>query len=973
FIKDLVGEQILRDKEMSFRTQLAETRARRRTVGWSVAGIAAAALLLIVSTTSFITNQTRLTDFVGVVGGVPEEAPPLETLAGCIDTWKEAVDARLTDVGLNYSDEIKPTIEAEYRELFAEACLDPMLEELKAKIEGGIPTRVDPEQDGKIVRDTSAYLLLFDHYLYLKRACAESLPKAKDSSEKPHLQALFDIVKGKATKVESVEDSELRRVIRQYGIWAGFNDLTERRQRTFEDAFAKRIEELLGEIRKWVDDQLQRGVKYRDALATAIVDLRKECGSRKEEIWKHDDPEQIRAIAQAIRNKAGLGGKGGLMDLEEVAGVTEPTDLKALLLEIKARLSRYDEHVSRIDGLVADVDKIAATSVSSDAERAREKIVEFLAEVAAPSETRVGPEWSPTRDTLKAEREGIESDIDMLADAVWDRLKRHVKALKAEGERLEEAVEDESQPTPRLKRAPGWWDTLILLAQAKATNERKTEYIEKGLGPWLDSMKADRAEYAESKKKEHYTKAGLETEILAPLREQAAFFSAGLTADKVRNRAKEVALAGLRVFLEETEAFWSAEFAGKLPPSPAHISEASKSLKPWSEEGSELLLSEASIREALYDITKVKLEEKDPVKPIVDDAQKDLERVFDAFRIFFPKAHPRVQVTFAETAARLGRVGEALAKVVPGYQEDHPAGRKLVADVMSNRAGAVVFNEVLEKINELRKDAPYPGAPADRLAEWAEGTTRTVVQDLLRFAAADINREWKTRYAQWRRILGAGSSKGFQRLFASGGQFPMFRGEFLDSFFEIVESDYKPRKVKPYGYGLELTEGFAEFITQVKRVQNVLFDELGNIVEEELEIELEEADAAASRPAYVTEREEPVYSPVFEHQSEAARQRLRWSPGECKAFVLEINFGDGFKEAKRWTGDWAVAEALADAARESNTFEWVDVYEGRSFKARVKVTDVGRLAGLFLDNETGGKDTMRNLAAKLPEKVVKDP
>ncbi|MHC4506366.1 MAG: type VI secretion protein IcmF/TssM N-terminal domain-containing protein, partial [Planctomycetota bacterium] len=149
FIKDLVGEQILRDKEMSFRTQQAESRARRRTVGWSVTAIAAAVLLLILSTTAFMTNHTRITDFVGMVG-VPEEERPVETLAGCVDTWKEAVDARLIDAGLNYSDEIKPTIEEAYRELFVEACLDPMLADLKGRLEARIPTREDPER-GKTI------------------------------------------------------------------------------------------------------------------------------------------------------------------------------------------------------------------------------------------------------------------------------------------------------------------------------------------------------------------------------------------------------------------------------------------------------------------------------------------------------------------------------------------------------------------------------------------------------------------------------------------------------------------------------------------------------------------------------------------------------------------------------------------------------------------------------------------------------
>ncbi|MHC4472794.1 MAG: hypothetical protein ACYS99_17725, partial [Planctomycetota bacterium] len=868
-------------------------------------------------------------------------------------------------VGLDPMDDVRATLERSAREVFVNACLDPVVAQLEASVVRGIP------KDESGFPDLRAYLLTYDHYLYLRRACEEGLPaKENPEVEAPHLRAIFEILRSRrATAAARAEDSHLRHVIRWYGARAGPAVLDERRLAALEKNFAEHATAYIDELRRWMDDHLQRVLKHRDALDAAVEALREECAKRQVQIRSHPSPDHVRVIAEAIR-AAGSRYEVAVRQarsLAEVAGVMEPKDLLALLLELRTRLEGYPVLHMHIDRLTGSFDALAGLYAADKTERARLGIVEFLSEVGEPSAPLDGTEWSPSAETLLSRQEAIEAELSGVAASCWVRLRPYVEVLKAPGERLEESVEASGQPEPRLVRVSGWWDTLPLLARAKASNERRTEYLEKGLVPWLARWKEERADDAEYRKRSAYTKQMLEEEVLEPLRQQAAFFAHEPTALSIREDARTALAQALEDFLEEMEAFWSAEFSRKLPSYPADISEASSVLKPWSEEGSELLALEAGIREALYDITKLEVQENDPLEPVLKLAEKDLERVFDAFRMFFPKSDSRVQVTFAETAVRLGRLGQVLAPVVGGFREDHAEGRRLASDVLNNRSRAVVFNKVFQSILMLRRDALSPGAPADRLAGWADEVSRVVLRDLMGLAAADINREWKERHARWRRTMSTGSPNGFLKLFAEEGELYEFRAEFLDDFFEPVESGYTGKEV--LGHRLELSDGFRQFVAGMNRIKDVLFSEQGNIFEEELEIELAEVDADAFRLAFVGKGGETQRSPVFEHQSEVVRQRLRWGPGTCEAFVLELDFGDGFKEAMRWTGGWAVAEALAAAVREGDTAEWVGVYEGRTFKARVKVTELGPLARLFL--EAGGRNPLRSLGALLPESIVR--
>ena len=322
FIRDLVAEQILKDKEMSFRTWRSEAKARKKQAGWGMIGVAVSAILALLSINAFRMNTASHSQFAGAIA---EKDRPLEAAIGCLDTFEDAKGASLLDFGLNYSDQLRPLMEKTFRSVFARGCIDPLLGDLKSLANS------DLAKTGAGALDVEGYLDNYEHYLFLKR----ELPEEPDpKSEQGHLDWLYRKLSERGG-TGGAQREDLRRALRAFG-GIGTNDEFAVVRQEIDAAFLKRLDPVLVNIEKWLAENQRGSLNEQERTDQGISGLKEECRKNAGKIVPHKNVDDILRIAEQIKRRASPHQTvvAGSVDLTATTGVTETADLRKLLSRI---------------------------------------------------------------------------------------------------------------------------------------------------------------------------------------------------------------------------------------------------------------------------------------------------------------------------------------------------------------------------------------------------------------------------------------------------------------------------------------------------------------------------------------------------------------------------------------------------------------------------------------------------------------
>jgi IcmF-related N-terminal domain len=962
FIKDLVAEQVLKDREMNWRTWHAEAKIRKRRMGWGLVGVAVALFLALFITKSFIQNQGRLSQFKV---SIPEGARPLEAATGCLKTRDEAVPPGVLDLGLNYSDELIPSMDASFRSVFTRGCLDPMLEFVKPPILAGVP------KDAEGRPDVKGFLVLYSRYLYLR----DGPPEEYDAKiEEAHLETLFNALKdrdgtGRGTK------EDLRYALREYGGLKGNDDYRTQR-REIEAAYIKALTPIVVDGEAWVAMIQKHGEGLEESFAKAISKLKENCSRYRSKIAPHDTPKEIVKIAEEIRKAASPHSisRAGQKPLTEIAGVTEPSDLAAVLNQIKAAypapenipedaIPRGGHLPKRIDAVVGNLGQPMTQDELKDQDKARTEIVKFLDKVIAGDDQTYAYD-KPTRDSLGDRREEITEELRETEEKAWAEIRHAVAGLE------EDDVEEEDKEG-NLVPKKGWWNTLPLLARARLEDVRKEEYLTKGLTAYLSDDRWQR-ERSTDREEEIYRLQRLSELVIPAMREQVNFFHEEFTALSLRDDATDASSAAVTKYLDDMRAFWTDRFKEAIPHnSPESLGEVYDQLSAWDDKKSDLRRVCFDIEEALYGITEIDGPDDDPILEATFEGRRG---IFETFVVCFNPDNRNVSQhsTVTEAANEIAAVSRSLDNCVDGLGTENGAGaRQLVAKIYEGAGRGSTFAKAMEKIREFSREGSS-SEPAKLLAEWLVRIMQSAWDRLVKLTAEDINRQWAMLSDGWRASLGQGDPIAFKRIFGDrSGEIMKFYRDYVEPFFKMPgyvsqESD---------GATMVMLSGFRDFANDLSTYGSKLFTGQGGIRQDSMEVSLKIAGKApVGLKLHYQSNSGTKTSDERRTDEVPVTFNWSWSPTACESFSMEVFFrGNNSKKLPRmFTGKWAVAEALAAANEISgNTFIWKGEEPNvGDWEIHLTFTSGGPGALYQLYRSANGQNPLQWILSRMPDQVV---
>jgi len=955
FIKDFVSEQVLKDRDMNWRTRAAEQRLKKRRMGWGLMGVAAAALLALFGTSSFLANRGRLTDFRE---HLPEAGRPLEVAVGCLNARDNAVTPGILDIGLNYSDELMPSFTRTFHELFTQGCLDPMVDSLKTSMARGLPET--PEG----APDVERYVRTYGHYLYLRDGISgkwsEKFGKAK---EQGHLDALFDLLR-KDDAVGEAQPKDLRMAIYRFGQSAGLMGLAEYRRREIESEFAKHIGRFVTEVAAWVTAVERRAEGLSGNLRKAVDGL----VSTAKRDTTHESPEAVVELAVEIKRAANPfrdSAAGGIKPLGKLAaGVQELRELSSLLRVVGQGLEEGDPATAKIKDLVRRLSVTGTDPEEARKDEARRGLVEFLTDVIELTPVQATYDKSPTGRRLESRQEEIANDLSDLGDRALERIRPSVEAL---GEEIERPDKD-----GKLVRQKGWWDTFVFLVKARNADYRMDEYLDRGLTPWLtgDRWKKERSSDREN---ETYTVTRLEELILPRLRTQTKFFENPLVATSITETAHDKATLGLRRYLDEMEAYWLGEFRRAVPRNPARtLTDAYEQFRSWNDQRSDLLRVAAEINSSVWDISRLKGPEEDMEDdPVLLGTDLDRARIFDTFVVCFTAEDRRVRqhMTIAEGARVFEALEKALEPVAGGFGGgDRSAARQLVGQILAGGGRSSPFFKGMEVVGHLKKTGST-SEPARLLAAWMDPLIRNTWTGLVELTVSDLNERWGRKREEWIRDLTADRSPAtYNRIFGPGGQYQTFQRELLEPFFDFPG----PEPKQSPGASLEVIGQFSSFLRIVDAVAGDVFDSSGSFRKERLQCTLAlggDANPVSLQIEYLSKDEEPKLSGEFRNSTLNQNFTFVWTPETCRGLRFIVGLPGNETREFKWEGEWAVARALVEAKRVGSTYVWSkkDPALG-TYEVQLKILGQDRLVQVL--RKTNGKNPVFEVVANIPEKIV---
>lgn len=907
FIKDLVSRQIMGDRDMTWRTGASETRAKKRRMGWGMMGLGVSALLALFATSSFMTNRGRLAEFEG---HLPRSGKPLEVAMGTLKAKEEAVPAGFLDAGLNYSDEVIPTIEDSFRQVTLNGLVYPPLADLKAKVDEGIPAK-----DG--VPDVDAWQTTFGHYLYLKRAVNGELPAEMDAAaEEPHLETLMASLKRRNLAGEA-GPTDLRRALWRFGLDDGFDELPEydreqlgNRMRELEEAYAKQTDVWISRVEAFVSQRTTAEGELRRDYEAAIRGLKEACA--KAEVRPHESLASLESLAREIQAKA-----SGLS--ERSANQTPITDLApneeslvAGLKEVQERAPAGSDLAARAEKLLKPFEKKEISSTADPRQKALIALVAEIGEVMKPGPDDAAWPSRPTKDDLDRRRTDIAEELAGLYERVWKRIEPQVATLEEKPLTTEVKEGDATKQVHR----PDWYDTIPLLAKARRADQRKRSYLENGLSPWLESPKW-RLDRPTDPDAEVYSVSQLLEVMLPRLRDQAAFFEIadekGLVARETARDAQAVIHAAIDRWLTDADEYWTRQFTSALVEPASTLAQVRSQLDEWKGTRPSLLMGTMKqVQTALDGLTKVS---EDPRgDPVLGESESRREAIWRKWAVCFQIDDLSVY-TIHRAVADLADFSQALGRVVSPLGTDSENARKLVVTIL--KGGQSILSLAAEVETRLRSNAAE-GTPRFLLADRLGAITKATWSGLLNETADDVNDRW----SDVRVTLASATTPGaFQSAFGPSGPFGTFRKDYLDDLFDGPE--LLPKK-EILGARLVVTPGLRQTVKQAASLSSGLFDETGNIRSDRVVLDLQLGGSSAQTLVveYQPKAGQTETSPKYINGPQVTFG-FTWSPLTCQEFRFTVGFGPGNEpKTHRWTGPWAVADAFRSARQEGSKYIW---------------------------------------------------
>ncbi len=909
FIKDLVGEQILKDKEMNWRTWHHEARLRKRRRNWGILGLAAASLLGILATSSFLTNQGRLSTFKVAI---PEDGRPLEVAVGCLETYRGAADAGLLDVGLNYNDQIKPALLKSFFSVFGNGCVKPLLTHFRDRVREGIP-----EKDG--VPDLDAYFREYYHYLFLRSHLVKEGEVFDAEHGADHLRALFGVLSEKrATGRE--DEAGLKAALSAYRARADsrFFLAFAGERREIERAHLENLGRWLRDVRAWQEENQAAGGRRVEGLKHGVEGLARTCERilANREITPHEDPDTVVELAKEIRMKGSPYGveSGTTRKLTSLAaGVSLPDDLRELLVKARPTAAGDEPTEKEIDALAAPLSSPENPELTEAREKALVKILQFLDNRVIRAEIPEKMLFSTTKfDVLRDE---ISRMVARTGETSWREIRGAVETI-AGGPVEEKGKEGRTVPKE------GWWRALPLLARARTADLLKDEYIEATLVPWFEQRDGKwMKRRSRERPAETYSVERIEGRILPDMRKHLAFFSDELTATSLREEAVKRMTDALLGYLKDMGGFWDRYFGEKaLPPKTATtLAGAYDQFDEFTDDRGDLLKTCRRIQEAVEGIDKLEGSDDDPLLLETEEARREL---FANFVVCFDSDAPEVSehYTVHDAAKDLDGIRRDLRAVAGRRGTDTEAARAVVEAEMKGIGRESSFARAEDAAKELRKSNP-DSRPARLTADWLDGLVANSWAGLVELAAKDINDAWARNRAKWSTVVASQDTVRMLAVFRKGGEFDDFCEKTLQPFFRMP--GYQPKEVK--GVSLSLVPGFQQFMQKVAYLVENLLGPDGNFVSDQMTVGLNLGGQAAPASLVIEYKTDSgtIRSPEFRNFGRVTFD-LEWSPGKCRGLEFLVGFEGGEKlEDLSWTGRWAVADAFLDPRCRFEGGKWI--------------------------------------------------
>jgi hypothetical protein len=956
FIKDLVSDQILRDQQMSWRTRQADEQVLARRRKWGIIGLAAAVLLGIFCTLSWSKNRGRLEAFEV---SIAEDSRPLQTSVGCLDARDAAKPPTFLDIGLNYMDQIRPSAERAFRRVFGAGCVAPIAAELRDPLSKGMPKGPDGAPEVR------AYLEHYRLWLVLKRTLVD-----RQALEKAPLESFFGIL-DRQNRVGKAGPAELDRCLREFSGGAIEDYYSEKDWREADILFLDQSDGLVASVEDWVRANQSASGRLMGSIEETLKSFKDECLAQRPAVVPHKTPEVLVDIARSIRGKTDplttlRGGTSGKPLTALVSGIKDSGDLSLVLRDVKALLPEDPKArniPARIDSLLTALGSPDTREEMDRKSRSVKQLRAFIDQQISDEHEALSYGEGAERNILLDRQGQIRRQVAAAGVDAWTLLAPEVKEI--EGRDVEKPGED-GKPI----REDGWWETLVLLAEARRADLLGGEYVEFGLIPWL-SRESWRKERSGDRDFEVFTRQRIESLVLPRLREQNDLFADRRFADSIRESSLAELTRAFSAYIDDLDRYWLGQFEDALPKdAPADITAIQDRLRPWTSERLRLLSAASEIKDALTGIGKLEAPETDPLAA----AQAPrLDKVFRNFVIFFDArdAAVRRHYTMAQGVEAFGRLGADLDPVAAGAgASQRTRARELASRVVGGAPGASSFALGRKSVREFASQADFSrpsGLIAERMQPLVENAWRAVIG----LTADDINDEWTRRSSVWVAGLRKGEAEAFRKAFGAGGEIPRFEQEFLAPFFKLPGYDPLPTE----GPGLVIADPYRAFMSSSSGVTGDLFDAEYAIRKNRITMGIKVAGETPTslKVEYRDRREGPKVSAEKRTDPVDVEFSFEWTPASCEALTFIIGFRDGSTKTIQFTGPWAVAEAFsrADSFQAPATYVWTrtDPNLGRyGVELTVRGNELGGLYGVY--RKMNGKDPLMELAARLPARIV---
>jgi oligoribonuclease NrnB/cAMP/cGMP phosphodiesterase (DHH superfamily) len=546
----------------------------------------------------------------------------------------------------------------------------------------------------------------------------------------------------------------------------------------------------------------------------------------------------------------------------------------------------------------------------------------------------------------------------------WSRIESAVAAIETE------PLTEEKKDGDKVKKVhrPGWYDTITLLAQARRADQREGDYEQHGLKPWLDLGRWRKQQPGDAEA-DVFSARQFGEVMLPRLRKQAEFFEIGdengLVARDIAAAAQADIHRAVDTWLTEADEYWQRQFTSSLPAPARTLAQVRTRLDELKGIRPSLLMSTMkNIQGAFSGLKKLTDDPKSDV--VLAASEERRKQLYDKWSVCFDIQDLSVY-TIHRAIADLSDFSQAIDLVVSSLGTDTAQARARVAKI--SKGGTNVLSQASEVANRLDAGAAAD-SPRSALAKQVRAITDAAWSGLLEAAEKNVNDRW----SNVRVTLSGGGS--FKAAFGAGGPFDTFKKEYLSDLFN--EDDLQTR-ARILGQTLAITTEMRQTLNQVKKLRNGLFDSSGSYRSDHVALDLQ-LGGAANPESLVVE-----YQPK-EGQTQTSQKYVNgrpitfqfdWSPLTCKEFRFTVGFVNSEPKTHKWTGPWAVADALRAARQESNAYVWPAKEgewkndAGQPYEVKLTLLPDSTTALLEFYPGGGDKSPIDALIQSLPAKAVK--